>query len=121
MNQKVVFLIKLDYIICRSSMTEGIVVMDEDELRVGKKRRSTNPAIALAEEAVRMQHEVVAELRKKAASRIGKDEAAKKATTDKQQILSGEQKNAETGSAAKPSSERTVPRAATTSTLDIEA
>ena len=98
--------------------------MDEEELRIGKKRRSSNPAIALAEEAVRMQHELVVELRKKAASRVGKDEATKKATTDQHQALPGEQKNAVTGPNGKkdtPSPERTVPRAAPTSTLDIEA
>lgn len=100
--------------------------MDEDELRIGKKRRSSNPAIALAEEAVRMQHEMVIELRRKAAARIAKDQAAKQAS-DKEKPLPDERKNAvangtETGKRDAPSPERTVPRNPDTSSkLDIEA
>lgn len=99
--------------------------MDEDELRIGKKRRSSNPAIALAEEAVRMQHEVVAELRRKAATRIAEDAAAKKATDKDKTTQAGDQKDATaaTGDKGKsPSPERMVPRISNPhSTLDIEA
>ena len=98
--------------------------MDEDELRIGKKRRSTNPAIALAEEAVRMQHEVVAELRRKAATRVAENEAAKKTTKDNETALPGDPKNAQAADAKREtkSPERTVPKLANpTSTVDIEA
>ena len=98
--------------------------MDEDELRVGKKRRSSNPAIALAEEAVRMQHEMVIELRRKAAARIAKDSAAKQAA-DKETPLPGERKDAAGAQTTKrdaPLPERMVPRNPdTNSKLDIEA
>ena len=107
-------------------MTEGKFVMDEDELRIGKKRRSSDPAVALAEEAVRIQREVVVELRRKAATRIAKDEAAKKAAEKETPPLPGEQKkDAAAGTERKRETtppERMVPRNPDTSTkLDIEA
>ena len=57
--------------------------MTEDDLLIGQKRRSGDPAVALAEEAVRMQRETLAELRRKAAERIAEEEAARKAANRK--------------------------------------
>ena len=107
--------------------------MEEDDLLIGKKRRSGDPAVLLAEEAVRIQREILVELRRKAAARIAEDEAAKKAENkkadDKKTPLPGEPKDAKdvTASGTGKKGDATPPEAPvqrnpdTKSTLDVEA
>lgn len=99
--------------------------MDDDDLTIGKGR-SSNAAIALAEEAARIQHKVAADLRERAATRAEEsDEAAKEAakqdTPDPQAKAEGkEEQGAEQQAATAENKE--VPLAPDPdSTLDIEA
>ncbi len=99
--------------------------MDDDDLTIGKGR-STNAAIALAEEAARIQSKISAELREKAATRAEKsDEAAKEARkeeTPEQQAKTDKQAKQDVGPEAVVTEDRKVPLAPeTNTTVDIEA
>lgn len=78
--------------------------MVDDDLVIGQKRRSGDPAVALAEEAVRMQRDTLAELRRQAAARIAEDAAARQAANkqadDKKTPLPGEPKASQDATAS---------------------
>ncbi|MBC8158155.1 MAG: hypothetical protein H8E94_02365 [Alphaproteobacteria bacterium] len=99
--------------------------MDDDDLTIGKGR-SSNAAIALAEEAARIQRKVSAELREMAATRAKKsDEAAKEARKDEtpeQQAKADGQNKGDVGRESVATEEKTVPLAPeTNTTVDIKA
>ncbi|MBT3361607.1 MAG: hypothetical protein HN403_18440 [Rhodospirillales bacterium] len=100
--------------------------MDDDDLTIGKGR-SGNAAVALAEEAARIQQKVSSELREMAATKAAKSEEAakeklKEETSDPQARTDEKSKRgAEEQVAAKPEN-REVPLAPeTNTTVDIEA
>lgn len=99
--------------------------MDDDDLTIGKGR-STNAAVALAEEAASIQRKVSAELREMAATRAAKsEEAAKEArqeeTQNPQANANGEGKQNVERETAK-AEEKEVPLTPQTNTIvDIEA
>lgn len=102
--------------------------MVDDDLVIGQKRRSGDPAVVLAEEAVRMQRDTLAELRRQAAARIAEKQAAKQ-EDDKKTPLPGEPKDSQDADAsgtekkgdAPPPDDPARRNPDTKSKLDIEA